>query len=231
DGGEPQMRVEAARARDPRRVPRSLGWRRTATVVAALLLGGCAYTGEPQQPGFTEVLRLEGGDRLTQSFVPRGNPLGRLDLLVGTYGVAQPDGVLTLRLSGAGQVRRAVVGGADIADAAWLALTFPPVEGAARERFAATVGWEGSDPLALFLNPNDPYPDGELLGRDGDLAFRVGHHGRVGGAVDAGGRVATEFAGRLRDDRPFTVVWTLTLAAGGAWLVRSLWRAAASRHR
>lgn len=220
-----------ARARDARRGWRTRAWQPTAALVAAILGGACAYTGEPQQPGFTEVLRLDDGDRVTQTFVPRGGPLGRVDLLVGTYAVEDPDGVLTVRLRGAGQERTAAVGGEDIVDAAWLRMEVPPVEGAAGERFAATFRWQGSDPLAVFVNPNDPYPDGELLDGAGDLAFRVGHHGRVAGALAAGGRVVSEFAGRLRSDPPFAIVWALALAAGTGWLVRSLWRGAAAPQR
>ncbi len=218
------------------RAGRPSGHRRVRGLLAALAtvaatLTGCATAGEPQQPGFTEALRLIDGDELTQTFVARGERLSRLEVLTATYGVEDPDGRLTLVVRGAGQTRTVGTAGDDIEDTAWLTLAFDPIDDAAGETFAATLTWAGSDPIAVFVHEHDPYPSGSLQGRPGDLAFRVGHPPTISATWSTISRIPGEFVRRLAADPVFAVVWLaavgLAAAALGGSVIRSRRRDAA----
>lgn len=186
----------------------------------ALLLGGCAFSGEPQQPGFTQTRLFAAGTPVRQTFTARGGTLSSFDLLVATFEKEEPAARLTLVLSAGGEERAHTVAGADIADAAWLRFPFPPLRVGAGEAVTATLRWEGDDPLAYYVNPGDPYPGGALEPGEGDLAFRVGHHGRVRGLVPVAGRMLAEPLRHLRADPLFAVVWVLGLGLAAATAAR-----------
>ncbi len=185
-----------------------------------LLLPACAVTGEPQQTAAVRVREIEVGEGITQTFVPRGEPLSRVEVLVATYQVEAPDVVVTVRVEGAGAERVARVDGSDFGDAQWVTFLFPPIEDAAGERFTATLSYEGSQRLGVYVNPYDPYQEGELRPGGGDLAFKVGHSGRLANGWSAIGRVAREFGGRLAADPAFAVAWGLAMVAAVAGSLR-----------
>lgn len=177
----------------------------------------CASTGEPVQNSATEPRRIEAGSPpLTQTFVPRGARVGRLTVWTATYGHPSPQATLVLELEGAGTRRTARVAGPAIADNARTTFAFPPVPRAAGRSFTATFRATGTDPVGLYVNPHDPYPEGTLRPGPGDLAFEVGHADRVGGAVAALARTTREAAGRIGADPLFAGVWALGLAAAAA---------------
>jgi hypothetical protein len=136
-------------------------------------------------------------------------------------GRAGVDGVLQLQVSGAGTERLTAAGPADLADNTPVTLAFAPIEDSAGETFTLTFTYAGARPLALYANPYDPYLDGGLVDRDGDLVFVLGHADRVGGTLDALGRVAGETADRATSDLAFLVVWLLLVAGAGALVVRT----------
>lgn len=197
---------------------------------AAAVLAGCASTGEPVQGSGTEVREI-GPENLTQTFVPAGERLSRLTVWSATYGVEPPDAVVRLDLSGAGQERTALVGRADLGDNRRITFVFPPVVGAAGKRFSARFSAEGTDAVGLYANPHDPYPDGALEPPPGDLAFEVGHAGRLSGTLAALERVGREARARLARDPAFTAVWAAALAALGAGALWAWWRRPGRRHR
>ena len=196
-------------------------WRRAAIVAALACSSACAASGEPAQTSHTEVREL-GQVPLTQTFVPRGDRLDRVSVLVATHEVAAPDGTLCVRIEGAGTTRDAVCrAGASLVDNQWTTLSFEPIAGAAGVTFSASFTYDGRDRVSLYANPNDPYRDGELTPGPGDLAFEVGHAGRVVEGARALGRVAREFGGRLGGDPVFTALWLLALAATAAAALRT----------
>lgn len=213
-------RVTAVGALTARAVP----WRLVAGAVAlAVALAGCAITGEPTQPSHTTTRRLTD-DALTQTFVARGENLAELRVLVSTLGTEGVDGVIRLELSGAGTTRTAFAEVDRVEGSGWLAIPFPPVADASGEAFTARLSYQGTEPVALFANTFDPYRNGELSPGGGDLAFALGHSGRLSGAVDALGRVAADFAGKAVADSAFLVVWLLVLVGLGGLLGRAVVR-------
>lgn len=193
-------------------------WRPLLLVALVASAPACGLTGEPQQPGFVATRQFQSVQPVTQTFTPRVGPLNRVDVLVATYENPAPDAVLRLTVTGAGHTRRALAGRGDIPDADWLTFRFPPVPDAAGHTFAATLTYEGSDPIAYYVNPNNPYPGGRLDTGAGDLAFRVGHAGRVAGTLAAVRATVGDFAGRLARDSGFATIWALALVAGGVGL-------------
>ena len=182
--------------------------------VCAVLLLGCATTGEPVQPSHTEARPLT--EPLQQTFVPAGDRLSTVAVLVATYGVNGPDGVLRMNLAGAGQQREAFVELSEVDDGTWVRLVVPPIEQAAGERFTATFRYEGRQPVALLANPHDPYAQGQLRPGGGDLAFEIGHAGRLAGLIGALRRIAGDFGANLARDPLFATLWAVSLLAGTA---------------
>src|SRR5665811_1253089 len=110
-----------------------------AVAMCAMLLLGCATTGEPVQPSHTEARPLT--EPLQQTFVPAGDRLSTVAVLVATYGVSGPDGVLRMDLAGAGQQREALADLSEVEDGTWVRLIVPPIEHAAGELFTATFSY------------------------------------------------------------------------------------------
>lgn len=183
-------------------------------------LGACAVTGEPAQTAAVEPVEVDL-DGLSQTVVPAGDGFSQVTVTTATFGEDDGvDGVLQLEVTGAGTERRTAAAGADLADNAPVTLSFAPVTGSAGERFTLTFTYAGTEPLALYANPHDPYPDGHLLGGAGDLVFVLGHDDRLAGAVDALARLAGEAARTAAGDRAFLAVWALSLAAATAVTLR-----------
>lgn len=206
-----------------------------ALVVLAALLAACSATGEPGHTAAVDVVRV-GADGLTQTVVPATDGFDRITVTVATFGEPDGvDGVLELEIAGAGEVRRAAAAGDDLGDNVPVTLAFEPFTDAAGRTFEATFRYAGERPVALYRNPYDPYPDGELRPAAGDLVFTLGHADRVGGSVAAVGRAAREAAGVATGDPFFLALWLgglVALAAAAAVLRRRdvrRDRAAASR--
>lgn len=213
--------------------------RRTAVLAAAATLAGCGAG--PFQPTHTGVVPLGGDAAAGQTFRPASARVGRVDLLVATYGrAADPDGVLavTLRAGAGGEVlARARVPGSALEDNTWVAVPFEGAPVVAGDRAAFEVRWQGAEPVALRANVppaevgedrllNDPYPGGELL-RDGepaagDLAFRVAGEGGTVAAAAGVARLARGAGARLLAQPVFAAAWLLLLAAAVALAVRGL---------
>lgn len=200
--------------------------RRPPVVAAALLASAavaCSSTGEPGHTAAIDVVRVDGTG-VTQTVVPAGDGFDRITVTTATFGTPDGvDGTLELTVRGAGEERAAAAAGADIADNAPLTLAFAPIEGSAERTFTLHFTYAGEEPLALYRNPFDPYPDGELSPADGDLVFALGHADRVGGAVAALGRASREAAAIAGGDPLFLAVWVLglaTLAVAGVLLRR-----------
>lgn len=196
--------------------------RRTlVTVFLLVLLGGCAVTGEPRQLNWSELRRVEPGESITQTVVPRGNRFALLDVFIATYGVEVPDTVIRLEVRGSGETREALIGHNGLEDNGWVTFVFEPIAGSSDETFEAQFTVLGNDPIGFYVNPADGYAAGELMPGPGDLAFRIGHAGRVAGTLEATGRIVSEFTANLRQDAAFLVVWLLAIVGLGAALIRS----------
>lgn len=195
---------------------------RRAVVAAAftLLAGSCAGTGELVQNSSTRPVPVpETG--LTQTFVARADRLSRVTVTTATYGVDDPNAILHLTIvRDDGETREALLGPEGLDDIAAARFVFPWFEDAAGRRFAATITHRGADPVALYVNHHDPYPEGELSPGSGDLTFELGHAGRLDGALAAAGRVAGDVGGRIGDDPAFAVVWFAALVAAASGLRR-----------
>lgn len=178
----------------------------------ASLVTGCAVTGEPQQVSSREV-RVVDGAGLTQTFVPRGDRLSTLTVWTATFERPGVDGVLRVDVEGAGERRTALLDGRDLVDNARATFVFPPVDDAAGETFAATFTYEGREPVGLYVNPHDPYAEGALDPGGGDLAFLVGHAGRLSGTAGALARVPAEAAEIAGRDPAFVAIWIAALVA------------------
>lgn len=191
----------------------------TGTLVAGVM-ASCSSTGEPGHTSATDVVVLDA-DGVTQTVVPAGARFDRVTVTTATFG--QPDGVdglLELTVRGPEGERTTAADGADLTDNAPVTLAFEPFDAATGETFELTFRYEGQQPLGLYRNPYDPYPDGDLRGAEGDLVFVLGHADRVGGAVDAIGRVGREAGARATSDPVFLAVWLLAIAATAAALAR-----------
>jgi hypothetical protein len=201
-----------------------------ALAAVALLAGGCSSTGEPGHTAAVDVVVLDA-DGVTQTVVPAGDRFDRVTVTTATFAQLDGgDGVLQLDVRGAGEERRTAASGTDLVDNAPVTLAFAPVDGAAGETFELTFTYEGGEPLGLYRNPYDPYPDGELGGAEGDLVFVLGHADRVGGATDALGRIVREAGARATSDPLFLAVWFLALVATAVAGLR-LRQAGVSRRR
>ena len=191
------------------------------SVSAFALAGACASTGEPAQTAATDV-RTVTDEGLTQTVVPAADGLSQVTVTTATFGELDGvDGVLELTVRGAGEERVTAAAGADLADNAPVTLAFDPLGAVAGETVELTFRYAGTEPLALYVDPYDAYPDGELRPDGGDLAFTLGHADRVGGAVSALGRTASETADAATSDVAFLVVWLLALLGAGSLVVRS----------
>lgn len=189
--------------------------------VVGLLGTACASTGEPAQTSAVDVVRV-AADGVSQTVVPAADGFSHVTVTTATYGEdGGVDGVLQLQVSGAGTERLTAAGAADLGDNAPVTLGFAPIEDSAGETFTLTFSYAGTRPLALYANPYDPYPDGDLVDRDGDLVFVLGHADRVRGTLDALRRVAGETSDRATSDPAFLVVWLLLVAGAGALVVRT----------
>lgn len=189
-------------------------------VLVGLLATACATTGEPAQTSAVDVVPIDAAG-VSQTVVPAADGFSRVTVIPATYGESGVDGVLQLQVAGAGTERLTAAGGADLVDNTPVTLSFTPVDGSAGETFVLTFTYAGTRPVALYANPFDPYPDGDLVDRDGDLAFVLGHSDRVGGTVDALGRVARETTDRATSDLAFLTVWLLLIVGAGALVVRT----------
>ena len=191
------------------------------TASTCVLAAACASTGEPAQTAATDV-RTVTEDGLTQTVVPATDGLTQVTVTTATFGELDGvDGVLQLTVAGAGEERVTAASGADLADNAPVTLAFDPLGASAGETVELTFRYAGAEPLALYVDPYDAYAHGELRPGGGDLAFTLGHADRVGGALEALGRTASETADAATSDVAFLVVWLLALAGAGALVVRS----------
>lgn len=188
------------------------------------LLGGCAVTGEPRQLNWSELRRVEPGESIAQTVVPRGDRFALLDVFIATYGVEIPDTVIRLEVRGDGETREALIGHNGLQDNGWVTFVFEPIADSGGETFEARFTVLGNDPIGFYVNPADGYAPGGLTSGSGDLAFRVGHSGRVSGTLEATGRIVSEFTANLRQDPVFLVVWLLALVGVAGVLIRSFRR-------
>lgn len=203
----------------------------TAALAAVAALGAaCSSTGEPGHTAAVDVVVVDD-DGVTQTVTAAGDAVDRVTVTTATFGEEDGvDGVLELEVRGAGHERHTAAAGSDLADNAPVTLAFDPLTGSAGETLELTFTYRGSEPLGLYRNPYDAYPDGTLRGADGDLVFVLGHPDRLGGALDAFRRAAREAGARATADPLFLAVWLLALAAAAAAAVR-LKGAAAPRDR
>lgn len=213
--------------------------RAAAASAVAFSLGGCALVdGSVAQGSSTEVLALEPGAVLAQTFRPRSPRIAGVDLLTATYGAAA-SGTLSVRLEDAGSgalLAEAAVDGVDLRDNGWSSARFAaPV--AVPEVALVELTWAGAGAgggnLGVYANVpppgspalrNDPYPGGELVRDDapapGDLAFRA-----VGTGGSAALRtVAARTAALLAGTPLFTLGWLVLLGAAAALALRGLGR-------
>lgn len=184
-----------------------------AVALVASVSVGCSSTGEPGHTAAIDAVRVDA-DGLTQTVVPAGDGFDRVTVTTATFGAPDGvDGVLEVVVAGAGEERRAAAAGSDIPDNGPVTFAFRPFPRSAGRTFTLTFTYTGEQPVALYRNPFDPYPDGELAPADGDLVFALGHADRVGGAVAALGRVARDTAAVARADPVFLVLWLVAIAA------------------
>ena len=189
----------------------------TLVVVVAfgLLLAGCRSAGEPVQGASTEVRALTPGG-LTQTVVPSGNGFSRVTVTVATYGEPAVQGVLRLAVTGASTSREVLVDAGTLTDNEPVTFVFPPVADSAGQPFALHLAYQGPDQLGVYVDPYDPYADGELTPGGGDLAFVLGHASRLSGAAAALRRAPGEVATRATSDPLFLAVWLLAVVAAVA---------------
>lgn len=193
---------------------------RPRPLAALLLLAAvaCSSTGEPGHTAAIDVVAVTG-EGVTQTVTAVSGTFDRVTVTTATYGRDGVDGRLELAVAPAAPgdvgsvVRRAAARGRDIGDNAPLTFAFEPLDASGGETFALTFTYAGAEPVALYRNPHDPYPDGELVDAGGDLVFSLGHADRAGGAVAALGRTAREAAAVATADPWFLTVWVLGLTA------------------
>lgn len=195
--------------------------RLVGAVAAAGVLAACSTTGEPVQTAAVAVRQVTA-EGLTQTVVPAVDGFDRVTVHTATYGeVDGVDGTLVLDIRAGDETRTTAAAGADLVDNAPITLTFDPIDGSGGETVELTFTYAGQEPVALYVNPHDGYLDGELTPGGGDLTFSLGHRDRVGGALDAAGRVVAETTDKATGDPAFLVVWLVALAGAGVVWHRS----------
>lgn len=194
---------------------------RRNVLVAGALLAACSTTGEPSQSAATAV-RPVTASGLTQTVVPAVDGFDRVTVHTATYGELDGvDGILVLEVRQGSEVRATAADGADLVDNHPVTLTFEALPDSGGEVAELTFRYEGTEPLALYIDPYDAYAAGSLIPGPGDLTFTLGHDDRLGGAIDAGGRVVREAGDKATSDLPFLLVWVASLVAAGVVLRRN----------
>jgi len=198
-----------------------------------VLLCGCGRVdGQPSVTAHNGPLPLAPGVRVGQTFVPAGDEVAAVALLVSTGG-APVEGTLTvsLRDDPAGPLRtRAQVDGAALRDNRWAVARFArPVRVPAGAAFE--VAWTGGGTVAVYANVpqrtsplvNDPYPGGRLLRQgvpaEGDLVFDVlGPDWTT--VTPTLATAARRTIGRLLATPAFLAAWLVLLAGAAALAAR-----------
>lgn len=213
------MRIHDRRRRGGRR---AAGLPAVALAAATLVLApACSSTGEPAQTAATDVVVVDA-DGVTQTVVPATDGLAQVTVTTATFGEADGvDGVLELTVRAPGGVRTAAAAGADLRDNAPVTLAFEPLPGTAGRVVELHLRYAGREPLGLYVDPHDPYPDGRLAPGGGDLTFVLGHADRVAGAGRALARVVGEVGDKATGDPVFLAVWLLALAGAGVVTLRA----------
>lgn len=175
-------------------------------------VAGCRSTGEPVQGSAIDA-RPVTDDGLAQTVEPVGDGFSRVTVWTATFAHDSVEGVLRVRVIGAGEQREALVDAAQLGDNEPVTFVFPPIEDSGGEPFTLVFTYDGPDRVGLWANPHDPYPAGSLDPGPGDLSFELGHASRMGGALDALRRVPGEIADRATRDPWFLTAWVLGLVA------------------